>query len=116
VPCRWLFFLHDGEAMTKYNKLLIIDDQGPGENLQVEMRVEFNFWPGTPGSNRETPEEDAGEPAQLELLAVKVLSADSGVVEFNRPESPKMFEAMDRYYMSELTESEILRNLAENEL
>tara|TARA_R110000822_G_scaffold55345_5_gene140739 strand:+ start:314 stop:622 length:309 start_codon:yes stop_codon:yes gene_type:complete len=101
--------------MTRYNKLLILDDQGPDENLQVEMRVQFDFWPGTSGSNQETPEHDAGEPDELELLAVKVLSADSGIVEFNRSESPKMFEAMDRYYMSELTESEILRNLAENE-
>jgi carbon storage regulator len=62
-----------GESMTKYNKLLILDDQGPLGNLRVEMRVEFNFWPGTPGSNRETPEHDAGEPDELELLAVKVL-------------------------------------------
>jgi hypothetical protein len=105
-----------GESMTRYNKLLILDDQGPLGNLRVEMRVEFNFWPGTPGSNHETPEHDAGEPDELELLAVKVLSADSGVVEFNRPESSMMFEAMDRYYMSELTESEILKNLAEGEL
>ena len=102
--------------MTRYNKLLILDDQGPLENLRVEMRVEFNFWPGTPGSKHETPEHDAGEPDELELLAVKVLSADSGVVEFNRPESSMMFEAMDRYYMETLTESEILRNLAEGEL
>ena len=102
--------------MTRYNKLLILDDQGPGEDMRIEMRVEFNFWPGTSGSNRETPEADAGEPDELELLAVKVLSADSGVVEFNRPESSMMFEAMDRYYMETLTESEILKNLAEGEL
>ena len=95
--------------MTRYNKLLILDDQGPLGNLRVEMRVEFNFWPGT-------PEHDAGEPDEMELLAVKVLSADSGVVEFNRPESSMMFEAMDRYYMETLTESEILINLAEGEL
>jgi hypothetical protein len=31
------------------------------------MRVEFNFWPGTPGSKHETPEHDAGEPDELEL-------------------------------------------------
>jgi carbon storage regulator len=37
-----------GESMTRYNKLLILDDQGPDGNLRVEMRVEFNFWPGTP--------------------------------------------------------------------
>jgi hypothetical protein len=104
--------------MTRYNKLLILDDQGPDENLQVEMRVQFDFWPGRPARRSQHFEDpdDPGEPDELELLAVKVLSADSGVGALLRPESPKMFEAMDRYYMETLTESEILKNLAEGEL
>ena len=102
--------------MTRYNKLLILDDQGPGGNLQIEMRVEFDFRPSTAGSKRETPEHDAGEPAYLELLAVKVLSVDSGVWGFCRDESPlSVFELLDKRYMLALSESEILRHLADNE-
>ena len=105
--------------MTRYNKLLILDDQGPDENLQVEMRVQFNFWPGRPARRSQHFEDpdDPGEPDELELLAVKVLSIDSGVWGFARDESPEsVFELLDRRYMLELTESEILRNLAEEEL
>ena len=102
--------------MAHYNKLLILDDQGRDNNFQMEMRVEFNYAPGTPA----TPDGDAGDPGELELLAVRVLRADSGKMEFYRPESDVMFKALkqhfetlDQQFMEKLEGSEVLWKLAE---